>query len=121
MNFFGGGFTGPPNSQCKLRQNMPQGQQFTSPVRQLGTVPVAASFGVQPTIPAAPAPLAPPLHVVPPRSLGVQPPQNVQGLARPVVSAGGQPPPAMQHNSPIGPSSYKVMKKGEAPCPICRG
>lgn len=118
MNMFGGGFTGPPNSSCKLRQGMQQQPaQFTVPVRQLGVVPIQPSFGVLPPSPgpaAAPAPQAPPLHVVP--ALGVQPSQNVQGVARPVA-----PSPAVQPNSPIGPSSYKVMKKGEAPCPVCRG
>jgi len=125
MNMFGGGFTGPPNSSCKLRQGMQQQPaQFTVPVRQLGTVPIQPSFGVlappavapalAPAPAAAAAPQAPPLHVVP--ALGVQPSQNVQGVARPVA-----PSPAVQPNSPIGPTSYKVMKKGEAPCPVCRG
>jgi hypothetical protein len=120
MNMFGGGFTGPPNSACKLRQGVQQQPQFTVPVRQLGAVPIQPSFGVlppaavAPTLPPAPAPQAPPLHVVP--ALGVQPQQNVRGMARPVA-----PSPAIQPNSPIGPTSYKVMKKGEAPCPVCRG
>lgn len=126
MNIFGGGFTGPPNAACKLRQGMQQQtQQFTSPVVKVGNLP-APTFGVPPAPVAAPA--AP--------QLGVQPRQNVHGFARPVMSAPPPPPiqipapaPAapqspsvyVQGNSPMGPTSYKVMKKGEAPCPICRG
>lgn len=130
MNIFGGGFTAPPNSSCKLRQGMQQQpQQFTSPVVKVGNLP-APTFGVQPTVPAP--------------QLGVQPRQNVQGFARPVMSApapaqtpppiqipapaaaaaapAAQPPSIyVQGNSPMGPTSYKVMKKGEAPCPVCRG
>jgi len=133
MNIFGGGFTGSPNSQCKLRQGMQQQQQqFTSPVVKVGNLP-GPTFGV---VPQPPAPSVAPQQAS--RTLGVQPHQNVHGFARPVMSAPPPPPiqvpapapaPAaaqspsiyVQGNSPMGPTSYKVMKKGEAPCPICRG
>jgi hypothetical protein len=109
MSIFGGGFAAPPNSQCKLRQGLPQ-NQFTSPVRQLGVVPVSPPFGV--------VPRQQPALSAPPQQAPVQPApsQNVRGMARPLVQT-----PAVTPNSPIGPTSYKVMKKGEAPCPICRG
>lgn len=120
MSIFGGGFTAPPNSACKLRQAQggQPSQQFTSPVRQLGTVPMNPSFGVLPTVPIQ----QPRLGVQPQQQI-VQPPsapqQNVQGYARPAVPVAPGGP--LQQNSPVGPSSYKVMKKGEAPCPVCRG
>lgn len=95
-NMFGGGFTAPPGSVCKLRGQQPQGNGFpqqaqTVPVRQLGVVPVQA----------------PVLGVVPPQNQVQAPP--VQAVARPVAP-----------QSPVGPASYPVMKKGEAPCPVCR-
>jgi len=112
MNVFGGGFTAPPNSQCKLRQaqGTPQ-QQFTNPVRQLGVLPVTPPFGVTPP----PGPMQPNLGVVPGPVVQNGQGPNVQGFARPVA------PPQVQPQSPVGPQSYKVMKKGEAPCPVCRG
>jgi hypothetical protein len=109
MSMFGGGFIAPPNSQCKLRQGLPQ-NQFTSPVRQLGVIPVSPPFGVVPTQRPALAQAPSQAPVAFPASS-----QNVRGLARPAMQT-----PAVT-NSPIGPTSYKVMKKGEAPCPVCRG
>lgn len=100
MNIFGGGFTAPPGNSCKLR---PAG---TVPLQgqPQGSVPVHAPgmFQNQQTQPM--------------RQLGVVP-------AAPTVTA---PPAAPQGqstqvNTPFGPKSVPVMKKGEAPCPICRG
>jgi hypothetical protein len=104
--FFGSGFTPPPNAQYKLRQDLPQ-NQFTSPVRQLGAIPVSPPF-----------PMLAQQQAPPPPQVPVQqaPPQNVRGIARPALQS-----TALPSNSPIGPTSYKVMKKGEAPCPVCRG
>lgn len=101
MNIFGGGFTAPPGNSCKLR---PAG---TAPLQgqPQGAVPIATPGG----FPAQ-------QQTQPMRQLGVVP-------AAPTVSA----PPAAptrqstQVNTPFGPKSVPVMKKGEAPCPICRG
>lgn len=130
-NFFGGGFTAPPNSQCKLRQAQgPFEQQPMGPVR---TGPIPTSFPQQQPF------TQPMVHLgaaVPPYAPPAPPPPPVHAAQRavllPVVQPALQgpmqqypePEPARQYvqaPGPMGPRSFPVMKKGEAPCPICRG
>lgn len=118
--FFGGGFTGHANSACKLRQSAnPLAQQHMGPV-QLG--PIGAPAPQQ----AAPPPPPPPQQFTQQiRQLGVQQPR-VLGVVPPAAPLPIEQPPAppqqfVQSHGPMGPVSYPVMKKGEAPCPVCRG
>lgn len=120
-NFFGGGFTAPPGSKCTLRQAPGPFQQ--QPVMPLNAGPIPASFPQQQfTQPMhqlgvsapAPAPLPqyqPRAHVLPVVELGQQQMEPAPQPERQYVQTPG----------PMGPRSYPVMKKGEAPCPICRG
>jgi hypothetical protein len=116
--FFGGGFTAPPSSTCKLVPS-------TNPLAQhyAGPVPLG------PIRPAAPPP---PMQTAPPpqqytqqiHQLGIQ--GRVLGVVpapAPVEPQQAPPPPhqVVQAPGPFGPVSYPVMKKGEAPCPVCRG
>lgn len=109
MSIFGGGFTAPPQAACKLRNAQPglfqqppmilgPQQAVTTQVNRLGVVaPAPAPVG-------RPAPaVAQPIGVVPP-------PAPVQPSYQTTTAPG-----------PFGPQVYRVMKKGEAPCPICRG
>jgi hypothetical protein len=63
------------------------------------------------------------------RKLVGQPaPQGMTAGAKPAPAAAPAPVPAaaapqglFQPRSLMGPAVYPVMKKGEAPCPVCRG
>ena len=127
--FFGGGFTAPPNAQCKLRQ--PQGPFQQQPVGPVQTGPIPTAFPQQPftqpmvhlgaSVPpyAPPAPPPPAVHAAPRAVLlpVVQPALQGPAPQQPVED----PRQYVQVPGPMGPRSYPVMKKGEAPCPVCRG
>jgi hypothetical protein len=91
MSFFGGGFSGSPRNAVPLRQ----------------------AHGA----PAAAAP-PPQQFTQPMRQLGVVPPG---GSPLGVVAPAPRQYAAATQQGPAGPVSYPVMKKGEAPCPVCRG
>lgn len=93
MSFFGGGFTGSPRNAVPLRQG--------------------------PGAPAAAAP-APQQFTQPMRQLGVVPAGTPLGVVPPAPRQYTPAAPAQQQG-PVGPASYPIMKKGEAPCPVCRG
>lgn len=133
-NFFGGGFTAPPNSQCKLRQA--QGPFQQQPVGPVQTGPIPTAFPQQHQQPftqpmvhlgAAVPPYAPP---APPPQVHAAPRAVLLPVVQPTMQGPAQPPPQqeaeparqyVQAPGPMGPRSFPVMKKGEAPCPICRG
>lgn len=120
--FFGGGFTAPPNSTCKLVPSTnPLSQHYAGPV-PLGPIrPAAAPQPMQ----VAPPPPPPQQYTQQIHQLGVQ--GRVLGVVpAPAPVEPQQPPPMPTHQvvqapGPFGPVSYPVMKKGEAPCPVCRG
>lgn len=97
MSIFGGGFTGSPRNAVPLRptQGAPAG--------------------------AVPPSEAPPQQFTQPmRQLGVIPSGTPLGVVQPAPRQYAPAAP-VQPQGAVGPVSYPVMKKGEAPCPVCRG
>lgn len=125
-NFFGGGFTAPPSSQCKLRQ--PAGPFQQQPALPIASAPIPAAFPNQAfTQPARMLGASMPAAAPQP-----QPQYQARAYVLPVMEPAHQGPQMAQAQpqderayvqapGPMGPRSYPVMKKGEAPCPICRG
>lgn len=112
MGFFGGGFTGSPNNVVKLRQAPGPFIQAALQGAPQGGVPIALA-GTK-----APQPFT--QHA---RQLGIVPAQYAPPPTQDAQLQQALPAPTQltQGNGAMGPSSYPVMKKGEAPCPICRG
>jgi hypothetical protein len=96
MSIFGGGFTGSPRNAVPLR---PQG------------TPVGAGLPSGTVLQQFTQPM---------RQLGVVPAGTPLGVVQPAPRQ-YTPAAPVQPQGAVGPASYPVMKKGEAPCPICRG
>lgn len=116
--FFGGGFTAPPSSSCKLVPPMnPLAQHHVGPV-PLGPIRPAAPPPQMAAVQQYTQQYTQQLH-----QLGAQ--GRVLGVVPPPAPVEPQqaPPPrqVIQAPGPFGPVTYPVMKKGEAPCPVCRG
>lgn len=122
--FFGGGFTAPPGNACKLRAAQGPFQQPPA----TNAVPLSPVMGAQQPSPFPTQPFTVPMHqlggTMPySRPLSIVQPQAEQSraLAQAPQAPAEDPRQYVQGNTGMGPVRYPVMKKGEAPCPICRG